>query len=90
MDAVLMFASILSPIVVALVELLKRTVNIPKNFIPLSSFIIGMLVGIVSYPFTELEFILRIWAGGICGLSAVGLFEIGKYTKSNGREHTGS
>ncbi|KYC98057.1 hypothetical protein CHCC15075_3575 [Bacillus licheniformis] len=35
METVLIFASVLSPIILALVELVKKTVKMPKNLIPL-------------------------------------------------------
>ncbi|MNC63461.1 hypothetical protein D3C75_1135830 [compost metagenome] len=37
---------------------------------------IGLFIGAVSYPFTDMALILRLWAGGLAGLSATGLFEL--------------
>ena len=31
-----------------------------------------------SISFTDLELVLRLWSGGLAGLTATGLFEIGK------------
>ncbi|KMK76073.1 holin [Alkalihalobacillus pseudalcaliphilus] len=81
METILIFATILSPVILALVQLVKRTVSIPKNYIPLLSFVVGLAVGGVAYPFTDLDLALRLWAGGIAGLSATGLFEIGNDRK---------
>ncbi|SEQ11509.1 hypothetical protein SAMN04487883_10344 [Bacillus licheniformis] len=39
---------------------------------------IGLLIGAAAYPFTDLELVLRLWSGGLAGLTATGLFEIGK------------
>ncbi|WP_096188388.1 holin [Evansella halocellulosilytica] len=78
MESVLMFATVLSPVVAGVVELIKRTVTIRKNLIPLLSFGVGLLIGVISYPFTDFELIMRLWSGGISGLAAVGLFEIQK------------
>ena len=78
METVLIFASVLSPIILALVELVKKTVRVPKNLIPLVSLLIGFLIGAAANPFTELDLVLRLWAGGLAGLTATGLFEIGK------------
>ena len=75
---VLAFATVLAPVITALTELVKRTALLPKNFIPLVSFIIGLGVGWAAYPFTELELVLRLWSGGLAGLAATGLFELGK------------
>ena len=65
METILIFATILSPVILALVQLVKRTVSIPKNYIPLLSFVVGLAVGGVAYPFTDLDLALRLWAGGI-------------------------
>ncbi|MED2942404.1 holin [Bacillus swezeyi] len=78
METVLIFASVLSPIILALVELVKKTFRVPKNLIPLVSLLIGLLIGAAAYPFTGLDLVLRLWAGGLAGLTATGLFEIGK------------
>jgi hypothetical protein len=75
MEEVLAFATTLGVIITALVQLVKNTVSIPNNFIPLVSLGIGLLVGAVAYPFTDLDLVLRLWAGGIAGLTATGLYE---------------
>jgi hypothetical protein len=76
MEQVLLFATVLLPIVTALVELVKKTVNLPKNYLPLISVIVGLIVGAISYPFTDFELVLRLWAGGFAGLAGTGLFEV--------------
>ncbi len=76
MNLVLAFASVLSAIIVALVQLVKNTVNVPKNLVPLIGLVIGVLIGLAAYPFTDLEMVPRLWAGGLAGLSATGLFEL--------------
>lgn len=78
MQEVLFFATVLSPIVTAIVELIKRVIpSISKNIVPLISLGVGLLIGAASFPFTEMEFMLRLWAGGFSGLAATGLYEIG-------------
>lgn len=72
----LAFASVLSVFVLALVQLVKVTVDIPKNWIPFIGLVIGMFVGAAAYPFTDMGLVLRLWAGGLAGLSATGLFEL--------------
>ncbi|WP_077622777.1 holin [Sediminibacillus massiliensis] len=76
MDGVMMLATIIMPMVTALVELVKRSVNMPKNIVPAVSFVIGVLVGAAAYPFTDMEWMMRLWAGGYAGLAGTGLFEI--------------
>ncbi|WP_371069148.1 holin [Sediminibacillus sp. JSM 1682029] len=76
MEDVLIFATVILPIVTALVELAKRTVTIPKNIVPAVSFVVGIAIGAAAYPFTDLELVLRLWAGGFAGLAGTGLFEL--------------
>lgn len=49
----------------------------PTNIMPAVSFFLGIAFGAVAYPFTDLDPVLRLWAGGFAGLAATGLFEIG-------------
>ena len=73
----LMFATIISPIILAVVQLVKQ-VNLPKTIVPFLAVIIGILIGYAAQPFTDLDLVLRLWAGGLAGLSATGLFEFVK------------
>lgn len=77
MTDVLIFATILMPIVLGLTELAKRTVNLPKTYVPLIAFAVGLFVGFAASPFSDLEIVLRLWSGGLAGLAATGLFELG-------------
>ncbi len=76
MQEVVIFATALAPIILALVELVKKTAKVPVNLIPLIALVIGLLIGAAAFPFTEFDLILRLWAGGFAGLSATGLFEL--------------
>ncbi len=76
MQVVLAFASTLSVMIFALVQLVKNSVTIPKNLIPVIGVAIGLGIGAVAYPFTDLDLTRRLWAGGLAGLSATGLFEL--------------
>ncbi|AIQ26185.1 holin [Paenibacillus sp. FSL H7-0737] len=76
LDDVMAFASILAVFVLALVQLAKNSINIPRNAVPIIGLLIGLLIGAAAYPFTELDIVLRLWAGGLAGLSATGLFEL--------------
>lgn len=82
MEDVLLFGTIISPIILALVEVAKVTIpKMPKNYLPITSLFIGLLVGFLAQPFTDLDLILRLWSGGLAGLSATGLFELLKPNK---------
>jgi Bacteriophage A118-like holin, Hol118 len=85
LEQVLMFSTLLAPLVTALMELLKRTFPIPKKYIPVTSFFIGLLIGLLASPFTSMNIELRLWSGGIAGLAATGLYEIGKKSKKSKR-----
>ncbi|MEK4239728.1 holin [Paenibacillus sp. FSL H7-0714] len=76
LDDVMAFASILAVFVLALVQLVKNSINIPRNAVPVIGLLIGLLIGAAAYPFTDLDIVLRLWAGGLAGLSATGLFEL--------------
>ncbi|MDQ0205830.1 holin [Alkalicoccobacillus murimartini] len=78
MEIILMLATLISPVVLALVELVKRTVNLPKKYLPLLALALGLFVGGLSFPLTDLDLATRLWAGGLAGLSATGLFELSK------------
>jgi hypothetical protein len=73
---VLAFASVLVIFVMALVQLVKNNITMPKNLVPFVGLTIGLLIGAAGYIFTELDLVSRLWAGGIAGLSATGLFEL--------------
>lgn len=76
MTEVLIFATVLAPIILALVQLIKKTVNLKNNLVSLIALAVGLFVGAAAAPFTDLDIVLRLWAGGLAGLSATGLFEL--------------
>ena len=76
MKQVLAFGTVILPIVLALVELAKRSFTIKKNYVPAIAVVVGLFIGFAASPFTDLDLALRLWAGGLAGLSATGLFEI--------------
>lgn len=75
---VMAFASALSVIVVALLNLVKMTVTLPKNLIPVIGLVLGLTAGWAAAIFTDLSLAPRLWAGAFAGLSATGLFELVK------------
>jgi hypothetical protein len=76
LNNVLTFATLISVFVLALVQLVKTAINVPKNLLPFIGLVIGLVIGAVAYPFTDLDLTLRLWGGGLAGLSATGLFEL--------------
>jgi len=79
MTAVLLFATVIVPIVLGVVELIKRSASekINKNLIPLIAFAVGIFIGFAGEPFTDLDLTLRLWSGALAGLASTGLFELG-------------
>jgi hypothetical protein len=50
---VLAFASVIAVFVLAGVQFVKKTVNVPNNVVPVIGLVIGLLIGVVAYPFTS-------------------------------------
>lgn len=75
-DSVLVFASALAIVVLAIVNLIKNNIKMPRNAVPFVGVAVGLLIGAAAYPFTDLDLTLRLWSGGLAGLSATGLFEL--------------
>lgn len=76
MQQVLIFTTILAPIVAAMVQVVKQTVTLPNNVLPILSLVIGLGVGSVAFPFTDMDIVLRLWAGAFAGLGGTGLYEL--------------
>ncbi|HLS66880.1 MAG TPA: holin [Pseudogracilibacillus sp.] len=83
MIEVLTMATVIAPFTSGIVQVVKQATNLKKRYIPLVAVAIGIGLGAAAY-FVEVEFGARMWAGGISGLAATGLFELGKNTVDNG------
>ena len=79
MTEVLLFATVIVPIVLGVVELIKKSASesLNKNFIPLIALAVGIFIGFAGQPFTDLDLTLRLWSGFLAGLSSTGLYELG-------------
>lgn len=83
MENVLIFALVISPIILGLTELVKKTVKFPSTYVPAVAVLVGLLVGFLGTTFgADIPLDQRLWAGVLAGLSATGLFELA--TKSDG------
>lgn len=73
----LIFATALTPIVLAMVQAIKEVIPLPKNGVPLVAVIIGIILSILApYLGANTEpLAVRVLSGIIAGLSAVGAFE---------------
>ena len=79
MVEVLAMATIIAPVTWGVVQTLKKATELNKRYIPLMALIVGIGLGALAY-FLNADLAIRMWAGGISGLAATGLFELGKNT----------
>jgi hypothetical protein len=77
MKEILMLATVIAPITSALVQAIKVSFKVDKRHLPLLSVVVGVALG-ASATFLGAELTIRMWAGGISGLAATGLFELSK------------
>ncbi|WP_426458406.1 holin [Staphylococcus nepalensis] len=87
MEQIIAFAAVIAVITGALTEGVKRTKKVPKNFIPLVSMVIGLVIGGISIFIpeivSELSVAGRLLAGLISGLMATGIWET--FKNKNGK-----
>lgn len=83
MTEILIFATLIAPIILAVTELFKRTFSLSKTIIPLIAFAVSIFIGFAALPFSDLDLTLRLWSGGLAGLAAIGLFELGTQNEGN-------
>lgn len=76
MMQIMLLATIIAPVTTGLIEVFKQAFNIKKNYIPLLGILIGLVIGFLAAPISEIDLYLRLWAGGLSGLSASGLYEL--------------
>lgn len=70
---IIQFSLIVAPLASAVTEAVKRTSDIPKNFLPLVSLGAGVVLSFL-YP-NQFDVVTRILGGALAGLAAVGGFE---------------
>lgn len=78
MKEILTLATIIMPIATGVSEAVKKAVPIKKKYVPAATVLIGVGLGAAATPFTDLSLAARLWGGGLAGLSATGLYELGK------------
>jgi membrane-associated PAP2 superfamily phosphatase len=76
MNVMLQYATLLTPILTALMQVIKLSFPLKKNWVPAINLVIGIVLGAAGTVFTDLDLVHRLWAGAFAGLSSVGLFEI--------------
>lgn len=84
MTEILAMATVLVGVTSGVVQAFKKATQINKRYLPTVAMFLGMGLGAAAY-FLDAELVTRIWAGGISGLAATGLFEGLKNTKGEGK-----
>lgn len=77
MVEILAMATIIAPVTAGVVEAIKQATQINNRYLPAVATLTGIVLGAAAY-FLDAELGLRVWAGGISGLAATGLFEFSK------------
>ncbi len=79
MVEILAMATVIAPVTGGVLQAIKKATEVNKRYIPLMAVVLGVGLGAAAY-FLDADLGLRLWAGGISGLAATGLFELGKNT----------
>lgn len=89
MDIIIAFAITISAFTMGVVELIKKTANVPSRFIPLVSVAVGIVVSLAVYFVPELQAELsltgHLTGGFMVGLSASGLYSLATGTTKKER-----
>ncbi len=75
---IFMIATAIAAIVLSISEVLKKTFNINTRYMPITSLVIGILIGLVFTPLSEYNAYVMAVAGAISGLTASGTFDLAK------------
>lgn len=79
MVEILAMATAIATVTSGVVQAIKKTEKINKKYMPLVAILVGLVLGSAAV-FMDIGLVDRLWAGGISGLAATGLFELGKNT----------
>lgn len=82
----MVLATVLVPIITGLLQVVKQSVNLRKNWIPAVAVITGLIIGLIASPFSDLDLAYRLWAGGLAGMGSVGFFELGNKREGTTKE----
>jgi len=74
-------AAIMVAIVLAVSEVLKKTFKINTQYMPITSVVIGIFIGLVCWPLSEYPMYIMLIAGFVAGLTASGTFDLLKASK---------
>ncbi|GIN21402.1 MAG TPA: holin [Bacillus bacterium] len=60
MEQILIFATILAPIITVFFQLVKKVFNIQERWTPLVSLVLGIGIGAIATLFTDMEIVYRL------------------------------
>ncbi|MFJ7698889.1 hypothetical protein [Lysinibacillus fusiformis] len=83
---IFMIAMMMVAIVLAVAEVLKKTFNLNTQYMPITSVVIGIFVGLILWPLTDYPVYIMLIAGLIAGLTASGTFDLLKAAKKEGEQ----
>lgn len=81
-----MIAMIMVAIVLAVTEVLKKTFKLNTQYMPITSVVIGIFIGLVLWPLAEFPLYVMLISGFIAGLTASGTFDLLKVAKKEGEQ----
>lgn len=83
---IFMIAMMMVAIVLAVAEVLKKTFNLNTQYMPITSVVIGIFIGLILWPLAEYPMYVMLMAGFIAGLTASGTFDLLKAAKKEGEQ----
>ncbi|MGE7809195.1 hypothetical protein [Lysinibacillus capsici] len=83
---IFMIAMMMVAIVLAVAEVLKKTFNLNTQYMPITSVVIGIFIGLVLWPLAEYPVYVMLMASFIAGLTASGTFDLLKAAKKEGEQ----
>lgn len=76
-------AVILAPITTGIIEVVKQTLKIDSQYLPILSLLVGIIVAVAIALGTGQDLVQYILVGVIGGLSSAGLYDQTKITKKS-------
>lgn len=83
---IFMIAMVMVAIVLAVTEVLKKTFNLNTQYMPITSVVIGIFIGLILWPLAEFPLYVMLISGFIAGLTASGTFDLLKAAKKEGEQ----
>jgi len=83
---IFMIAIVMVAIVLAVAEVMKKTFKINTQYMPITSVVIGIFIGLVCWPLSEYPAYAMLMSGFVAGLTASGTFDLLKAAKKEGQQ----